>query len=182
MRFTKNKLFATILTIVTVVTFSSCTTDEYEWRRGTLNLSTENNSEPVYTDNRGRFSFSYDLRAEDIGGIDTRRVEVVDVRPYSSEIFLFRGELFRPGDLINIRLEADGVNPRTLRMIVNNNRDAMVIDADHPLLQEFMSDMVYILARRGQLNFYIDGELLNIPQKTYFDFKAVNEFDFEVRY
>jgi hypothetical protein len=106
----------------------------------------------------------------------------VDVKSYDSEIFLFQGELFRPGDLVNIRLEADGVNPRTLRMTVNNNREAMVIEADYPLLIEFMCDMAYNLALRGQLKFYIDGELLNIPQNTYFHFEVRNDFDFEIRY
>ncbi|MDR2950379.1 MAG: hypothetical protein LBV71_14400 [Prevotella sp.] len=183
MKLYKNKLFAVILTVVAVVTFSSCSSDDdYEWRRGTLNLSTEFDKDPIYTDNKGRFSFSYDLRAEDIGGIDARRLDIVDVRSIESEVFLFYGELFVAGDHVNIRLSADGVNSRTLRMIVDNDKEAKVIDADYHLLQEFMSDMAYNLARRGQLNFYIDGELLDIPQQTYFDFEVKNIFDFEIRY
>lgn len=183
MKYYMNKLCIILFTLLILVGFSSCETeDNYEWRRGTLNLSTEFDDEPIHTDNRGRFSFSYDLRAEDIGGIDVRRMEIVDVSSYSSEIFLFRGELFRPGDLINIRLGADGVNTRILRMIVGNDREAIVIDADHYLLKEFMADMVYNLARRGQLRFYIDGELVSTPQSTYFDFEVLNDFDFEIRY
>jgi len=183
MKQNKNKLLAVLFTVFALVGFSSCSdSDDYEWKRGTLNLSTEYDDEPIYTDSRGRFSFSYDLRAEDIRGLDVRRLDIVDVRSYESEIFLFYGELFVPGDVINIRLEADGVNPRTLRMAVNNNKEAIVIDADHPLLVDFMCDLAYNLARRGQLNFYIDGELLNTPQYTYFDFEVKNIFDFEIRY
>lgn len=182
MKLNKNKLFVVLLTIFTLVAFSSCHVDDYEWRRGTLNFSTEFDDEPIYTDNRGQFSFYYNLVAEDIGGINARALDIVDVRSYESEVFLFYGELFRPGDLINITLEADGVNPRTLRMIVNDNREAIVIDADHPLLVQFMCDMAYNLARRGQLKFYIDGELLNTPQYTYFDFEVRNDFDFQIRY
>lgn len=184
----KNKLFAVLFAAFALVAFSSCSNDDdYEWRRGTLNLSTESDKDPIYTDNRGRFSFYYDLRAEDISGIDARRLNIVDVRSYESEIFLFYGELFRPGDRINIRLEADGVKPCTLRMevfynSVNNDNEAIVVDADYPILQDFMSEMAYNLARRGQLRFYIDGELLNTPQYTYFDFEVINDFDFEIRY
>ncbi|MBK5721478.1 hypothetical protein JGH11_11405 [Dysgonomonas sp. Marseille-P4677] len=179
------KLLAIVFSIVTLFIFSSCESDHYEWRRGTLNLTTEFDDEPIYTDNRGRFNFSYDLRAEDIKGIDTRRLDIVDVESYSSEIFLFRGELFRVGDLINIRLAADGVNGVGLRMIVVNNnggREAMVIDEDLYLLKRFMADMAYRLARNGRLVFYIDGELLDIFQPTYFDFEVVNDFNFEIRY
>lgn len=179
------KLLAAVFTIITLFTFSSCETDDYEWKRGTLNLSTEQDKDPIYTDNRGQFNFWYDLRAEDIRGIDARRVDIVDVKSYNSEIFLFKGELFRLGDLVNIRLRADGMDRCALRMrVVNRNGsiEAMVIDEDYGLLKGFMEDMVYNLAYRGQLRFYVEGELLNIRQSTAFDFEVINDFDFKIRY
>jgi len=182
----KNKLFAVLFAVTALVAFSSCESDDYEWLRGTLNLSTVNDADPIYTYEGGLFSFSYNLRAEDIGGIDARRLDIVDVRSYESEVFLFYSNLFRPNDRINIRLRADGVKSYTLRMIVivndNGDRVAMVIDEDLYLLKEFMSSMAYNLARNGQLKFYIDGELLSTSQDTSFDFEVRNDFDFEVRY
>jgi len=182
----KNIFVAVLFSIIALVSFSSCESDRYEWKRGTLNLSTEFDEEPIYTDSHGGFSFWYDLRAEDIRGIDARRLDIVSVESYSSEIFLFYGELFRPGDRINIRLKADGVNNCALRMRVvvmdNGSVEALVIDEDYYLLKGFMADMAYNLSRRGQLRFYIEGELLDIFQPTSFDFEARNDFDFEVRY
>ncbi len=72
-----------------------------------------------------------------------------------------------------------------LRMrVVNRNGsiEAMVIDEDYGLLKGFMEDMVYNLAYRGQLRFYVEGELLNIRQSTAFDFEVINDFDFKIRY
>jgi hypothetical protein len=178
----KNIFIAVLFSIVALVSFSSCESDHYEWKRGTLNLSTEFNDEPISTDSHGRFSFWYDLRAEDIGGIDARRSDIVSVESFSSEIFLFHAPLFRLNDIINIRLKADGVNGCVLRMIVNQSKEAQVIDDDYRLLKGFMADMAYNLSRRGQLRFYIEGELLNISQSTRFDFEVRNDFDFEIRY
>lgn len=178
----KNIFIAVLISIIVLFSFSSCDEDKYEWRRGTLNLSTEFDEYPIETDDYGSFEFWYDLNANNIKGLDVYNSDIVSVESLSSEIFLFEGELFVPGDLINIRLNADGVRGVALRMIVESDNVAVVIDEDYNLLRTFMADMAYSLVRKGQLRFYVEGELLDIPQYTYFDFKLVNKFDFEIRY
>lgn len=145
MRSTKNKLFATILTIVTVITFSSCTTDDYYWKTGTLDVKFNMNLD------RNGYSQAYTtVRIQEIPEVDFSREEIYDLR--TNDAWLELSNLKRGDYIERFYINVAGVGTYAYESPISVRSDGEIITIDDDAYFNFMRNVNALLYRNGAVD------------------------------
>lgn len=178
----KNTLFITVLTVFSLLSFTSCEEEAY-WSRGELNFTTLDDEEPPYTNSRGEFSISVDFYDTNIIGYDPRIDYLEDFKIYNTWLSIFNKNTFRPGDQIDIYLEAQGVGTYTTTLFVLDKNGEAYLDGSYdPELLSFMHIFIDRVLSKGQARLHIYGELYDakgrpVLQSLPFELSLDNSLD-----
>lgn len=177
----KNTLFATVLTVFTLLLFTSCEEDTY-CSRGELSFTTLDDKEPIYTDGRGEFSLFVDFFDTNILGYDPHLDYLENFRMYNTWLSVFNKKTLWEGDRIRIFLKAQDVGTYSTILYVDRNGEGYIEGGYDPDLLSFMHNFIDRVLYRGQARLHIYGELYDangrpIYQSLPFDLSLENSLE-----
>lgn len=173
MKLYKNKLFAVILTVVAVVMFSSCSSDDYYWKNGTLDVKFNLN-----LDRNGYSEAFTTVRISEIPEINLSREDIYDMR--TNDAWLEISNLKRGDYIDRFYIDVVGVGTYAYETPISVRSDGEIITIDDNAYFNFMRNVNNLIYRNGavdmKISFYsriYDGGPI------YFDIQ--NNLDLELR-
>lgn len=173
MRLNKNKLFVVLLTVFTLVAFSSCHVDDYYWKNATLDVNFNLNLD------RNGYSQAYTtVRIQEIPEFNPSYDDLTGLR--TNDSWLEISNLLR-GDVINrFYIEVAGVGTYAYETPISVREDKAIVTIDDDAYYNFMRNVNDLLYRDGAVSMTVTF-YSNIDDggPVYFDIK--NNLELEVR-
>ena len=142
----RNKPFATALLLAIILIFSSCDSDDYEWREGDLSYIT---TIPV---NDGRIRYNFNLGYDLVEVYKGRYDRIDDIAYAYGEI-----NIYTKGNYIDRFTLSLGNSNVTLPVLVRSNRDGVLSSDNDYQVDDFLNAVVEVIRRNGYATIYIDG-------------------------
>lgn len=173
MKLYKNKLFAVILTVFAIVAFSSCSSDDYYWRTGTLNVEFD-----LGLDRNGYSEVYTTVYIDEIPQFNPSRDDLTDLR--TNDAWLSISGLLQ-GDIINrFYIDVVGVGTYAYETPISIRQDGQVIEIDDTAYFNFMRNVNNLLFRNGSVDMKITFySKIYDGGPVYFDIK--NNLELELR-